>query len=316
MSKTIAFYDNSLSERGTAIALFDYAFHNQTILKNKSVVFYNKNDTTTHPRVVEKFQKHFKVYAIDRFEDIEKYKNQENIDIVYAIRYGHDDKVVTKLSMKTAVHCVFLCNQPHGTKFAAISPYVKGCTSKTPVVPHMIHLSNTTKDMRKKLNIPKDAFVFGRYGGKTSFNVSYVHEAIKTMLEQYSNVYFLFANTRNFYSHEKIIYLDTIVDMDEKTEFINTTDAMIHARMDGETFGLAIGEFSTLNKPVLTCRGTYNAHIEFLGDKGFIFSNKEECLEHMKMLAENYETFSQYDWNAYKQFTPQNVMQQFKKVFL
>lgn len=37
----------------------------------------------------------------------------------------------------------------------------------------------------------------------------------------------------------------------EKTTFINTCDAMLWARHDGETFGLAIGEFSSKNKPVI-----------------------------------------------------------------
>ena len=37
---------------------------------------------------------------------------------------------------------------------------------------------------------------------------------------------------------------------------------MIHARSEGETFGLSIGEFSSKNKPVITSISTIdNAHI-------------------------------------------------------
>ena len=68
-----------------------------------------------------------------------------------------------------------------------------------------------------------------------------------------SNTYFLFMNTDRFHYHPKIIYLDPTLDPIEKTKFINTCDAMIHARSNGETFGLAIAEFSLKNKPVITC---------------------------------------------------------------
>ena len=43
-----------------------------------------------------------------------------------------------------------------------------------------------------------------------------------------------------------------IVEPELKVSFINTCDCMIHARTDGETFGLAIAEFSTLNKPIIS----------------------------------------------------------------
>jgi hypothetical protein len=51
----IGFHANSLFLRGTEIALHDYAFHNQTLLNNESVVFYPKK----HPineLVFKKFQ--------------------------------------------------------------------------------------------------------------------------------------------------------------------------------------------------------------------------------------------------------------------
>ena len=38
----------------------------------------------------------------------------------------------------------------------------------------------------------------------------------------------------------------------EKEAFYRTCDAMLHARRDGETFGLAVAEFSVRNKPVIT----------------------------------------------------------------
>ena len=38
----IGFWTNQLCERGSEIALFDYAYYNQKILGNKSYIFYEK----------------------------------------------------------------------------------------------------------------------------------------------------------------------------------------------------------------------------------------------------------------------------------
>jgi hypothetical protein len=54
--KTIAFWDNCLCERGTTVALFDYAYYNQTFLHNKSIILYNnKLIDRNNNDVIEKF---------------------------------------------------------------------------------------------------------------------------------------------------------------------------------------------------------------------------------------------------------------------
>ena len=90
---------------------------------------------------------------------------------------------------------------------------------------------------------------------------------------------------------------------------------MIHARSDGETFGLAVGEFSSLNKPIITCRSNLdNCHLEILGDKAIIFDSTDSLIT----ILENIQTISNSrdDWNTYKEYTPEKVMIQFKDVFL
>ena len=147
-----------------------------------------------------------------------------------------------------------------------------------PVVPHMINIPVHDEHMREELHIPVDAIVIGRYGGLYQFDIGMAHEAIKEILDKKEDIYFLFANTHVFYTHPRIIYLNTIVNLHDKAKFINTCNAMIHARSDGESFGLAIGEFSTLNKPVITTYGYFNAHIKLLGDKGIIFTTKDQLV--------------------------------------
>jgi hypothetical protein len=56
------------------------------------------------------------------------------------------------------------------------------------------------------------------------------------------------------------------------------------------------------------------AHIEMLGDKAILYNNYEELVG----ILTNFSNISntKTDWNAYYDYTPANVMQQFKKVFL
>jgi len=112
-------------------------------------------------------------------------------------------------------------------------------------VPHMISLPEHNRNMREELKIPENSIVYGRHGGYEQFDISYVHPIVYKVAKNNPNIYFLFVNTQPFCdSLPNIIHLDKIVDLDKKVEFINTCDAMLWARTDGETFGIAIGEFS------------------------------------------------------------------------
>jgi hypothetical protein len=89
---------------------------------------------------------------------------------------------------------------------------------------------------------------------------------------------------------------------------------MIHARERGETFGLAIAEFSTKNKPIITYKNSPERnHIEMLGDKGTYYSNYDELYRFLLNIKRGVEPI---DWNCYKEYTPEKVMKQFNDVFL
>jgi hypothetical protein len=94
---------------------------------------------------------------------------------------------------------------------------------------------------------------------------------------------------------------------------------MIHARSDGETFGLAIGEFSSFNKPVFTYDAPYwwymRAHIDMLGDKALKYKNKEELLSYLLQIDKPY--VKDVEWDCYSiKFSPKNVINKFKEVFI
>ena len=64
----IAFWDNQLCERGTTVSLYDYAFYNQTLLGNKSYIFYDKNNRENKEKIIQKFKKYFTVHKTDDFK--------------------------------------------------------------------------------------------------------------------------------------------------------------------------------------------------------------------------------------------------------
>lgn len=212
---------------------------------------------------------------------------------------------------KTIKHCVFDTKYPVSDFYISISEVLneKNNTS-IKVIPHIVYVPSSDENLRNDLQIPSNAIVYGRYGGLDEFNISFTHEAIKKCLSLYNNCYFLFMNTKKFYEHPRIIYLDKNLDLNFKVTFINTCDAMIHARQMGETFGLSIGEFSTKNKPIITCKCGDLEHIKILGDKAIVYNSTEELMNIFENIK--YIINSRVDWNAYELYSPNYVMNLFK----
>ena len=311
--KTICFWLNHLGERGMCVSTFDYAYYNQKILKNKSIILHNSDDTSCDQDVLKKFTNNFEVYCC-RVQDIDNMASMLNCDLLYMLKHGKFDDLMY-FKTKTAVHAVFEATQPHGDIFAVISSEVNGAHD-LPIVPHMINLPVHAEDMRKELNIPEDALVFGRHGGYDQFNIDFVQQAVRNTAASCPNVYFLFMNTRPFCEEmANIIHLDKTIDLERKTAFINTCDAMIWGRSGGETFGLSIGEFSSRNKPVFCMDVGSRAHINILGDKAIIYT-RESIVSDMNKFINQYIDIKNRDWNAYEQYTPEKVMHIFNKVFI
>ena len=315
--KNIAFMSNQLGERGTEVAMYDYAHYNEKMLGNNSIILYYKDHYFNNDKAIEKFKKRFKVYGILEKEEVDAILKENNIDIFYYIHGGGaNDGIISNIA-KNCVHAVFHGCEKHGDAYASVSKYVPN-NNTIDVVPHMVNLPNNLNNMREELNIPKDALVISGYGGRDSFNIKYVQEMVYDIAKNNPDIYFLFANFDKFTPEIKnIIYLEKIVDLEKKVAFINTSDAMIWAQRLGETFGLAIAEFSSKNKPVIASKvGGCQAHVEILGDKGLWYHDSKSLKNIILDLNLHKNDIQTKDWNAYKEFTPYKVMSQFKKVFI
>jgi len=312
----IAFYSNQLGERGTEIALYDYAYFNKLLLNNDSIIIYNRNHAWNNSDVIHKFIKEFNVYGIStdgNVEELNDILSEQRCDIIYMILYGTQIKIPTVA--KVCIHAVFTCiDQPFGHVYASIAPWTNNNNGRYAYVPHMINLPDTNETMRDVLNIPDSAIVYGRYGGFNEFNIEYVHKIVYNVAKNNLNIYFLFANTSKFCEPlVNIIHLDAIIDLTEKVKFINACDAMLWGRKNGEIFSCSMGEFSIKNKPIICTKIGDLGHVKLLGENAYWYdeNNLEEIL-----ITFNKEESSKNDWNAYKEFTPERVMQKFKEVFI
>jgi hypothetical protein len=312
----IGFYQPHLCLRGTTVAMFDYAYYNQTILNNESIIFYDKNDRRNDETTVKKFSI-FKLVPLESIQNLDVALILEKIDAVYIVKGGLRDDGRNSDVCKSLIHVIGVTpdSEKHGSVYAYASYWLSAACSnnRSPVVPYMVDLPEEQEDLRSALNIPKDAYVFGRNGGQDTWNLPFANEAILEVLEKRQDAYFLFQNTPINFNHRRIIHLPSTSDVVFKTKFINTCDAMIHARREGESFGLSCAEFSIRNKPVITWNGSPERnHIEILGDKGIYYSNKDE----MSQVILNFEKHPERDWNCYKQYNPKSVISIFKNVYL
>jgi len=319
MNKIIGFLSNKLTLRGSEIAMYDYAEYNESLLNNKSIIItrnYNiiKGEFDVSEDAYIKFKKRFIV---------EYYNNQKNIDDIvlkngithlYIIKGGNWDGIIST-KCKNLIHCVFTAQTPHGQVYSTISDEVNRLSgSNYPVVPHMIHLHDTNENMRSELNIPSEAIVFGRYGGVETFDIKFVYDVIKSILNKRNDIYFIFMNTSKFYIHKNIIYLNGTTDMFMKKKFINTTDALLHARQDGETFGLTCGEFAVCLKPVITYNKSREInHINILKNHAILYNNFDELYKILNEFSKNIYNMTN---NGYLYYTPENVMNIFNNVYL
>ncbi len=324
---TIAFHPSHLTFRGTEVALYDYAHHNETILEGKSIIVMPSfsNSDYNNGEVLDKFLLRFPIFVYSNLSHLERICKRENVGCIYYIKYGNNDVPLPKI--KSLIHCVYTMSQPHGHKYAGVSE-----TIGDPFVPHMINIPKIESDMRRELNIPRGAVVFGRSGGKDTFDLSIAKEAILKVLREDENVYFIFIPRPYLLEgvdHPRIKYLEVEADLEKKRKFINTCDAMIDAQSLGNSFGLSVGEFSFCGKPIVTFNGgVFNGkvnqqHLKILGNKALKYNNVEELvyiLKNFKRVKEQKEKDvgikNEGEWNAYNEYSPDKVMKKFSSVFL
>lgn len=337
MNKIIAFHVYNFSYRGTESALYDYADKNETILKNKSfIVSPSNSDMRNDINVIFKFSNRFEIFLYNSFDHLKSILKEQKTNYMYVIKGGSKDELTNRfneMDIPLLIHCVYEVNDPHGKVYAGVSEEVVKENKIIPFVPHIINSPLTDKNLKKELNIPENAIVFGRHGGLDTFHMTFdTKDSMITMdmvnnktelvklllkvLDDNKNIYFIFMPRPYILykvDHPRILGLNVSIDPLFKSKFINTCDAMIHCQNLGESQGISVLEFSSHNKPVITWNGgRMKQHLRNLGDKAILYNTFEELYN----LLINFKIRKDINWNITEKFNDQNVMKKFNDVFL
>jgi hypothetical protein len=309
----IAFVSNKLTLRGTEIALYDYAHYNETILGNQSVIItrpysVTKNEWDSNENVYKKFNSRFSMYY---YTDTNNFKDVcilSNCDVVVIFKEGHNDGLIGPSSIKTIILCIFNTDEPHGNLYLRIGE----CINENNPVPVLHHICTRPYAIQDDLwnGVPRPKCVVGRYGGMETFNIDFVKKSVI----EYANkgIVFLFMNTHKFGIHPNIIYIEGTDDLNMKQRFINSCDIMLHARIEGETYGLAVGEFILSNKMVMTYfNNADNQHIRNGGNNCVLYydtSSLNRLFDTLLRIGPPVKT----SYSGYHNDNPENVMEKFK----
>lgn len=325
--KTVAFYQPFMNERGTCVAMINYAHYNQTLLGNKSFFIYDSKDRRNEQKGLNLIRENFDIYDInysdynsgnpqDRSAALDKVLEEHNATHIYICKSGHNDGVIPSKA-KVLIQVVGMVDpsEAHGDVWAYVSNFTSNaCSNGTmPVVPYMVDLPKVDGDFRQELNISKESIVIGRYGGMDTFDIPWAMNAVISAVNNRPELVFVFLNTPKFAEHPRIIFLESIVHPVEKVKYLNTCDAILHARWVGEAFGMVCAEASCANKPVMTMLNCPERHhIETLGDKGLYYTDVQSLYDLLMTFVPN----TNIDWNCYREYTPEKVMKIFDSVYL
>lgn len=319
----LGFHTKQLTDRGTEVALFDFALAAKDLFADDAVVFVPAHSQKIVPEVKRRFEEHFELVL---------YTNPRSIscDALYVIKRGHPGRITD--SIPELNHAFDYVSEPHGHRFAAMSEWLAGTArrplrlprgrvlsvprlKKPDVVPLIVTLPDVRDDFREELGIPDDAVVFGRHGGVGTFSIEFVKAAIRNALEERSDIWFVFTNVERFHEHERIVHLPHVPGRAGVRRFVNTCDYMIHAHALGEGFGLAVAEFAFVGAPVMTFLGSRSmAHLDLLtGGLLLGYTDYEDVMRYLTTLERRQ---APVESDVAVRYGVERVMGRFQEVFL
>ena len=313
----VAFHSRLLTERGSEGAMLDYARLNRSVLGNESVLCLPDQPEFVGNSLLQKWREEFPVILYRDKTDLGARLRREKVETIYLTKPGPDDDFLVP-GLRNCVHAQFLCDEFHGDAYAYLSSWMSRVMTgrEDSFVPFFVPRFVSERDLRGKLGISKGAKVFGRHGGRDTFNIPFARRSVIEHAQNFTGDHFLFLNTEPIRGTERlpnVHYLPATVDPVEKGEFLATCDAMLHARLHGETFGLAVGEFAVLGKPVITfLESRERAHIEMLGKQALLYRHAGELAGILKEFCPHKTHGTEYEIFA----DPKVVMELFQKKFL
>ena len=164
---------------------------------------------------------------------------------------------------------------------------------------------STTKikiDIKQKLKIPKNAFIFGRIGqplmSKWSIDIL---RAFNKIVRENPNVYLLLigapekliqkVNKLNIFVRKRIINIPMLESDRDLVNYYSIIDTFVHSSQIGESFGMVLAEAMLCGCPVITVSRPLNdnSQIEVVSPPlgGYVLSNSNELYKTMCQFLNN-----------------------------
>ncbi|OUU53430.1 MAG: hypothetical protein CBC25_00420 [Pelagibacteraceae bacterium TMED65] len=298
MTKIIGFFDNGIGFRGTTRAIIDYSKACFDLNNNIKIKFFfiERLAQNNHSIALEMLRYGIEIEPIKCRDDLKSQK----LDFLYHVSssYGNKNEWLKELPYPTFLHQVGY-NPPdvNTSTYFAYTSYWQSCFlsgGNSDVLPYIINAKThcftcSQPQARQYFSLPNDAIVLGRHGGLDTWNLPFVCNSVRDTVITNPNIIFLFLNTPKFISHPRVIFIDGSSDNKLVSMYLAACDAMIHARWEGETFGLACAEFLIRKKPIITWAESRERNHILLSDKSCIFFNTEaDCTLILSSLTRDY----------------------------
>jgi hypothetical protein len=264
-------HSNSLTERGTTTALLDYC-DGLNAMGFETSISWQVDHVTNSSLFTKEIEARYPVEPYRNFSEVRK--RSKFFDAAYFLKGGENDGKMLDVE-KNLVHVVFQNFEPHGSHYVYVSKWLADSVKSKNLnhhrdfnfqyIPHIVELPPSTENIRQRLGIPDSAIVGIRIGGYDTFDIKFSQRLVKTLLVLKPQMYFIFVNTKRFTNHPHAIFVDQIFGKQEKSNFLASADFFLHARRQGESFGISIVEAMACRVPVFAWEGGLDRnHVELL----------------------------------------------------
>ena len=348
----ICWHTNHINERGTERANFDWAYGAKHLLGHQvkfitAAQVWAEGNRQVRTRFVEEFGD-FAIYdgriydwvrpvLADGVSMANKVR-EEGCHLFFTQKHGEggsapqfDLSGAAALKIPFSANAIFVSNDMHGNSFSAISGTLSHSGYNCPVTAHVpypvvIQYKKSSPDrfrlrgdlLRKRLGIPDSAVVLCRHGARDTFNIRYAVSSVAQWANEHPSLHFILANTQPVIPHPRVHHLPAVLTQQARDAYFSACDGMYHARNDGETFGMAVGEMSLHNRPVITCSAQgAMAHVKMLGSKGVYYRDVPSLRQAVaRLVGLGREGIHKGDWRAFTEYGMERVTALFDKVFI
>jgi hypothetical protein len=280
------FLDWVVDGRGMSQSLYNYALRLNVDVEILVGKIDNSARESFEPSAISRLKKKFVVTRFDGLSELTSTVRLRSCNAVYVQHLSAKPQPFVKAiqdgGAKVSFHCMGWCSHRQGDSFATISEWASKRFHQPHYVPLMVNpcLSDSVANrtvFRSSIGVSETDTLVCYLGSKHSFDHNIVRQLFSNVswMSEYPRIHFAFMPRPEWFSqiHWRMHFVPFSTNELSKYEYIKACDGMLHGRSNGESFGMAVAEFASCNKPVITASaqssggGYETAHLEHLKSK-------------------------------------------------